>query len=126
MARVQLFIDGFNLYHSIMRDPKLRGYRWLNFRALGESVITRNEVLTDIYYFTAFYPGDAAKTQRHNLFINSQTLHGVTTVLGAFRAKAKYCPLCGKTSRGYEEKETDVNMAVYLLKNAVLNEYDKA
>lgn len=124
MARVQLFIDGFNLYHAIMADPHLRKYRWLNFRSLAQGVVSRSDTIVGIYFFTAFYPGKPAKMTRHKTFIQAQSLVGVTTILGEFRAKDKYCSLCGKISRGYEEKETDVNIAVELLLGAALDRYD--
>ncbi|MCC6698215.1 MAG: NYN domain-containing protein [Candidatus Hydrogenedentes bacterium] len=125
MRRVHLYIDGFNLYHALMNAPSLRGYRWLNFRRLGESIISSKEQLAAIYYFTAFYPGDAAKTARHKTFIQAQSLVGVQTILGEFRRKDKYCRACRQTSPGYEEKETDVNIAVQILVDAALNLMDK-
>ena len=76
-TRVHFYIVGFNLYHAHMSDPSMRGYRWLNLRKLGESIISSKEQLAAIYYFNAFYPGDTAKTARHKTFIQSQNLVGV-------------------------------------------------
>lgn len=126
MKRVQLFIDGFNLYHSIMGIQAFRGYRWLNFRQLGDHIISSREEIESIYFFTAFYPGESAKRLRHQTFIRAQQAFGVTTVLGEFRRKHKHCAACGRTTLGYEEKETDVNIAIYLLKNAMHDLYDNA
>lgn len=127
MNRVQFFIDGFNLYHSLMRSPALRGYRWLNFTRLAESVLTVRESLAGIYFFTAFYPSaDSGKTSRHETFIHAQALFGVTTVLGQFKRKDKHCNLCGGTFSGHEEKESDVNIALHVFKGAVDDAYDVA
>jgi uncharacterized LabA/DUF88 family protein len=125
MDRVQLFIDGFNLYHCLMNDKSLRPYRWLDFTSLAQSLVSSKERLAGIYYFTSFYPGDQAKRVRHQTFINAQSLRGVTTILGEFRAKEKYCKSCKTKTPGYEEKETDVNIAVELLLGAALDRYDK-
>ncbi len=125
MKRVELFIDGFNLYHSLMNWPEFRKYRWLDFNLLGRSILSKNETLVGVYFFTAYYPGDPAKTARHTTFVQAQSLVGVTTVLGAFRRKDKHCKLCHRTYPGYEEKETDVNIAVEILTGAALDRYDK-
>lgn len=125
-SRVHMFIDGFNLYHAVMNDSTLRQYRWLNFRKLGESLIPKREELSRVFYFTAFYPGDSAKRVRHQTFIDAQRLHGVETVLGAFRRKDKFCAHCKRTFSGYEEKETDVNIVSMLFRTAINDEFDKA
>ena len=57
--------------------------------------------------------------------IQRGTLVGVATVLGEFRRKDKYCKACHQTIPGYEEKETDVNIAVQILVDAALNLMDK-
>ncbi len=124
MARVQLFIDGFNLYHCMMADPRLRKYRWLNFDSLARAIISKSDTLSGIYFFTAYYPGKPGKLARHKTYVDAQNHIGVTTVLGKFRRKQKYCPDCGKTTPGYEEKETDVNIAVHVLIGAALDDYD--
>ena len=124
--RVQVFIDGFNLYHSIMSDPQLRHCRWLSFHSLAQSILSSRETLSGIYFFTAFYPGDPSKRRRHQTLIDAQALYGVETVLGAFRRKDKHCPNCKQSRPGYEEKETDVNIALWLLRNAYEDRYDKA
>lgn len=90
------------------------------------SVLSKSQSLVKVSFFTAFYPGDAAKTERHKTYIRALELHNVETILGAFRRKEKYCKVCGKNSIGYEEKETDVNIAVTLFKSAVLDIYDCA
>lgn len=36
------------------------------------------------------------------------------------------CPLCNKVYQTYEEKQTDVNIAIHLFELAVRNEYDTA
>lgn len=124
--RVSLFIDGFNIYHAVAKNSNLRRYKWLNYTSLGRSVLSQKEALVKVYFFTAFYPGDAAKKQRHQTFIDAQSTEGVETVLGAFRKKDRFCTSCRVTSPGYEEKESDVNLALHLLRDAVQDSYDKA
>ena len=51
---------------------------------------------------------------------------GVITVMGKFKTKDKKCPMCSQKWIGHEEKESDVNVALYLLNLAYRNAYDHA
>lgn len=123
--RTFILIDGFNLYHSMMASPAFRGFRWLEFSALAKSLLTRNDDITGIQYFTAFYPGDPLRRIRHETYIEALTSVGVETVLGNFKRKLKRCKSCNQDYWGWEEKETDVNIAVAMFKHAALDDYDQ-
>ncbi len=66
------------------------------------------------------------KVARHQLFIRANEDEGVLVTYGQFKRKDRYCPLCHKTFRGREEKQTDVNIALRLFELAVQQRYDKA
>ena len=51
---------------------------------------------------------------------------GVHVVEGRFQENSRKCRTCGSTWRSYEEKESDVNLCVYLMEAARLNEFDVA
>lgn len=53
MQRSIFFIDGFNLYHSIADNKELSKFKWLNLKKLCSSLMTKNETLVKIFYFTA-------------------------------------------------------------------------
>ena len=54
MKQVIAFIDGFNLYHTILKVDDGR-YRWLDVKGLCQSFLKKDtEVLATVYYFTAF------------------------------------------------------------------------
>ncbi len=66
-----LYIDGFNLYHSIVAygEPHLK---WLNVRKLGELIIdSTSEQLGPVTFCTAYYPADERKKFRHNEYLNA-------------------------------------------------------
>ena len=46
--------------------------------------------------------------------------------MGKYKRTTEYCKKCNKIYKGHKEKQTDVNIAVKILKGALLNEYDKA
>jgi uncharacterized LabA/DUF88 family protein len=131
LQKAALFVDGFNLYHSIDSE-KMRRYKWLNLRALGEQFITATETLCEVNYFTA-YSWNPEKKRRHRIYTAICEAAGCKVILGRFQVKdrvslcrcRKLCipphtpkprAVCGKTFQSHEEKLTDVNIAVSILK----------
>ncbi len=51
---------------------------------------------------------------------------GVFPVMGHFKNKDRECRSCNAQWVAHEEKETDVSIAIYMLKGAYKNEYEKA
>ena len=123
--RVIFFIDGFNLYHAIA-NQKYQQYKWLNLNQLANHFINRFEKIESIYYFTALTYWNQDKVKRHNLYIKAQETVGVKTVYGEFKKKTKRCRICSQVYETYEEKQTDVNIAIYLFRMAIEDKYDKA
>jgi len=126
MNRVIFFVDGFNLYHAIAAKPALRKYRWLNLYSLCSSFLSSRERLVKIFFFTAYYPDNPGRRLRHQTYVRALQLYDVVPVFGEFKRKDKYCGFCKKTYPGYEEKQTDVNIAIELFRQAVHDGYDTA
>jgi len=79
-----------------------------------------------VLLFTAFATWDPKKVARHRLFIRANESAGVSVVYGEFKRKDKYCRLCKRQFHSFEEKQTDVNIALELFRRAYLGEYDRA
>ena len=126
MEKVIFFIDGFNLYHSIANERRFNKYKWIDLSKLANNFITKKEHIEEIYYFTALTPWSPDKTNRQKIFIKAQELKGIKIVYGEFRKKDRICRLCKKTYRTFEEKRTDVNIAIHLFKLAIQDKFDKA
>ncbi len=126
MNKVIAFVDGFNLYHSISESHSQ--YKWLDYNALANAFIAKSkEHLSKVYYFSAFAVWNPEKMARHKNYIKALELAGVEVVLGKFKKVRKKCrALCKKRYTTFEEKETDVNIALYMLELAVREKYDKA
>ena len=142
--RVSVFVDGFNVYHFLDKTPGYNKYKWINYKRLAECYIPDDSVIESVYYFTAFVKYAPEKNQRHNLFIRALRTKNIETVKGKFKAVERTFVLQdnsstrkfktvngwiqGRLRKGYtfEEKKTDVNIAVYLLSKAVEDEYDIA
>ncbi|MBS0615291.1 MAG: NYN domain-containing protein [Verrucomicrobia bacterium] len=125
--RVISLIDGFNLYHAILHleRPELM---WVDLFALSRQFLkARSEELTHVYYFSAYaeHVSELIKECQKS-YLRALQLTGVLSVLGRFKNKNRICPNCNHRWLGHEEKETDVNIALYLLNLAYKNAFDRA
>lgn len=119
--RVAVYIDGFNLFYGL-RDKGWRRYYWLNVYKLAENLLRAGQTLAAVRYFTArVYPDadDPGKVARQNIYLEAlETIAGLSTHYGHFLPRTRRCPNCGELSQTYEEKMTDVNIAVELVRDA--------
>ena len=124
--RIIVFIDGFNLYHAI--DALHKDHlKWLNLRSLSEAFSKNStEQIETVYYFTALATWLPECMQRHKAYIKALESQNVTTVFGHFKKKNVKCNVCQSKWITREEKESDVNIAIYLLNEAHLDNFDKA
>jgi uncharacterized LabA/DUF88 family protein len=126
MAKTCFLIDGFNLYHALAAKFQYKTHKWLSLTRLCACFVTRADAIAGIEYFTTLATWDAQKVARHRLFIKAQENEGVRTVYGNFKRKDRTCRLCNREYRTFEEKQTNVNIALRLFQLAVQDGYDKA
>src|SRR5690349_9881532 len=131
-VRVYTLVDGFNLYHALdwfeddSRSPdhtRFRKYKWLSLTQLSQCYVApKSEELVGVEYFTTYAQWDPGKTFRHRCFIMVQSDEGVKTTFGKFKLKDVNCKATCKAKFGmWQEKQTDVNIAVRLVELARLN-----
>ncbi|NGX32747.1 MAG: 6-hydroxy-3-succinoylpyridine 3-monooxygenase HspA [Candidatus Anoxychlamydiales bacterium] len=125
--RVISFIDGFNLYHAI-NNLNQSHLKWLNLHSLSKTFIkSKSEILSKVFYFSAWVNHrNKAAQYRQKCYVNALKIMGVNTILGHFKRKDRKCPKCFSKWTGHEEKETDVNIALYLLDLAYQDAFDRA
>ena len=124
--RVACFVDWFNLYHALdeLGAPELK---WLDLRALlGRYAAQPNQKIVAVYYFSAFATWRPARYARHREYVKALQASGVTPVMGVFKSKRDMCRTCKATFVRHEEKETDVNIGLWVLNEAYKNSYDHA
>jgi uncharacterized LabA/DUF88 family protein len=126
MNRITFFIDGFNLYHALANNPQYHKYKWLNLAKLATCYVTRKDKIQSIHYFTALATWSPSKIKKHKKYIKALELQNINIVYGEFRKKDKLCPLCKRTYTTFEEKQTDVNVALNLFELAIQDQYDTA
>jgi uncharacterized LabA/DUF88 family protein len=126
MSRVVFFVDGFNVYHAIEANPAYRKYKWLDLEKLCRSLTRRADQLVSILYFTAYTPWDVHKAACHRLYVQALQVKGIEVVFGEFKRKDRVCRSCHRTYQTFEEKQTDVNIAIKLFQLSINDVYDTA
>lgn len=134
MLRTHLYVDGFNLYHRIVRDTP---YKWLNVQRLAE-LIVQNADIQWIGYYTARAKnrsGDPFMAARQEVYFRAlRTLPNLEIYEGSFQSHPTRMPLAHPPSAGpkfaevirTEEKGSDVNLASHLLIHAFKGEFQQA
>ncbi|MCK5460728.1 NYN domain-containing protein [Candidatus Gracilibacteria bacterium] len=123
--RVIAYIDGFNLYHSLhnLGRPHLK---WVNLWTLLDSITRGDEKLDAVKYFSAYATWKPKAYFHHRQYVNALEYFGVTTIMGNFKGKPRECTKCKHQWDEHEEKETDVNLALRILCDAVDDSFDRA
>ncbi|RME86395.1 MAG: NYN domain-containing protein [Zetaproteobacteria bacterium] len=115
------YVDGFNLYFGL-RAKKWKKYYWLNIFALSQALLKKHQRLHLCHYFTARIRGvdhqdDAPR--RQTVYLDAlTTIKGVRVHEGHFLAKKERCRSCHAEHSRYEEKKTDVHIAVRMVADA--------
>ncbi len=132
MSRVIVYIDGFNLYHGL-REKKWRCFYWLNVHQLADNLLKPHQHLISVRYFTARISASSdniqekEKKKRQTIYLDAlATLPDTNLIFGRYLPKKRKCANCNWEWKTYEEKKTDVNIAVSLLIDAQDDEFDTA
>ena len=124
-----MYVDGFNLYFGL-RSKGWRKYYWLDLCALATALLKPGQTLEAVHYFTSRMRGkdrNAGTIQRQGIYLEAlATRPRLKTHFGHYLEKPKRCHTCGARWIDYEEKMTDVNIAVQLLSDAVDDQFDTA
>lgn len=126
--RTIVYVDGFNLYYGAVRGTP---YKWLDLQKYFQ-LIRQHDDIQAIRYFTAWVMGPTLPNQQTFLAALEQRPL-IQIVLGNFKQKRIKCTFaqCTLTTPPerffdrYEEKRTDVNIAVYMLDDAYRDACDK-
>ena len=126
MATVIAYVDGFNLYHGL-RDKYRHRYLWLDLEHLVGRLRPQDRIVA-VRYFTALVRDDPAALARQRAYLDALRAqsNAVEIILGRYQVKTLICRRCGSVWTSYEEKETDVNIAVSLVADAAAAASDLA
>lgn len=120
-VRGAVYIDGFNIYHRINDGGPSRNFmKWLDLYRLCERVICRRYgvELVKVVFCTAVPDEPADARGRHLTYNQALRSRGVNIVEGHHVIEA------GTNKRS--EKQTDINLALHLIRDAHDNIFDCA
>ncbi len=132
--RTIIYIDGFNFYYRAVKNTP---YKWLDFKLLFQKLLTKENQIIQIKYFTALVSGktNPKKPIKQQTFLRALETYipEIKIFYGHFLTHEVFAPLAKpvEDKRSVkiiktEEKGSDVNIAVHLLNDAWLNNYDCA
>jgi uncharacterized LabA/DUF88 family protein len=127
VTRVIAYVDGMNLYHGL-RTKHGRKYHWLNIESLAVSLLRPGQRLVQVLYFTARVRNQPTSEQRQDDYLGALTAccPKLEIIEGRFQERSTTCSSCQTRRTTYDEKETDVNLAAALIRDAVLDRFDTA
>jgi uncharacterized LabA/DUF88 family protein len=135
MAKVIIYIDGFNLYYRALRKPQ---HKWLDVEALGNLLFPDDDVIKVKYFTARIEPSriDPRKHLRQQIYFRAlNTLPKVELIYGNYITTRARMPLYEPWRNGIkelvcvakqEEKGTDVNLGVHLVRDAFRGAFDVA
>ena len=124
--RTHVYVDGYNLYYAVLRSSR---HKWLDVGKYFWQLLQHDDVAV-VRYFTAYARGDAAKRQRRYLTALEATA-SCQIILGKYKRTKVQCGVVACTYKGRryfrkpEEKRTDVNIAVWMLRDAFAGQCDR-
>ena len=132
--RTYIYVDGFNLYYGAVKDTP---YKWLNLKVLFRYLLKPQHDIRTIKYFTALVSGkiDPDQPLRQKAFLRAMQKYipELSIYYGHFLSHKVSAPLAQPTGGNRfvdiiktEEKGSDVNLAVHVLNDAWLDNYDCA
>ncbi|WXT99673.1 MAG: D-alanine--D-alanine ligase [Catillopecten margaritatus gill symbiont] len=121
--RAIVYIDGFNLYNGIRQFGQK--YKWLDIESLSQSFVEEGVALEKTKFFTAKLNGNNKAVNNQKTYLSALTKHCKNTnIIYGYFSKARKCKFCNH--KNFVEKQTDVNIACEMIKDAYLDNFDIA
>jgi uncharacterized LabA/DUF88 family protein len=121
-----VYIDGFNLYFAL-REKNWRGFMWLDVIKLSEKLLRPDQELVLVRYFTSRIKNNPEKQKRQTMYLEALgTLDGSRLAIhyGDYQSIPLTCHHCNKVFQHDQEKQTDVNISVYMILDSISKRED--
>jgi uncharacterized LabA/DUF88 family protein len=127
VQRTIAYVDGFNVYHGV-HEMTGRKYLWLDVQSLCQQLTPQGHELLVVRYFTARVRGTTPSYVRQDRYVRALSTHcpAIEITEGRFQKQRRRCRSCSAQWITYEEKESDVNIAISLVEDAALDRFDTA
>lgn len=129
MNRIIFYFDGFNFYNGLksksISEPFWKNFYWIDFVKFCEEFV-EGGLLKKVKYFTAPSTDDLQRSRQSALFSANKLLNPDKFVLidGKYQKKTLTCKKCKNDFQLYEEKKTDVNIALSMFIDCLDDEAD--
>jgi len=145
MGRVAVYVDWFNVYRQLKKNF-WKKYNWLNYKELASHFLIKDDKIVKIVYFSAYYPESKDNSAKHKNYVRVLQQAWIIPVLWKYQQVTRtfinkwnnlqsfvlddwesreWFPPYKLVYRTYEEKKTDVNIAVNILRDWLDDLYDK-
>lgn len=134
--RISVYIDGFNLYYRCLKGTP---YKWLDICRMSQTLLSNEGRVDAIKYFTAKVsstPNDPDQSIRQQKYLDAiaAQIPCLQIHYGTFKLRRSTGKLIRPSLQGvrtveiekYEEKGSDVNLAVQMLNDAWSDKFDVA
>lgn len=146
-----VYVDGYNLYYGL-KEASLRKCYWLDLFGLATSLAAKRGLPVECKYFTSLIQSrkddkvlvdligktpkltpemmaamkQIKKAERQEHYINALSKHNESKqfkiIHGTYKTSDRLCSHCSKLNRFSHEKQTDVNIALEIVKDVVQEE----
>lgn len=90
--RVNIYVDGFNLYRGM--TDRFKDTKWLNLHSLSLSFLKYNQTLNAVNYYTARIKKNPEKQRRQKVYLQALEATGVKIIEGQYQAHRETCRNC--------------------------------
>ena len=125
-----VYVDGFNFYYGALKGTR---FRWIDLLKLSKILVPSHEIIKINYYTSILDNRSEKSTAQRNqqLYLRAlQTLDSIEIILGLFRTHEVFARRSKARGREWiwktEEKGSDVNIGVDMVKDACLGRYECA
>lgn len=124
--KVNFYVDGFNFYFGLKEMVKhksdWRKFYWIDFVKLFSQFLEDDEELGTVHYFTARPKNSGKVARQNNLMSCNKAINGDSLKIhyGKYQDKSMKCRAqdgCGREFMHWEEKQTDVNLAIKMVED---------
>jgi uncharacterized LabA/DUF88 family protein len=112
-----------------LKDSGFKRHYWLDLAKLAANLLKPSQRLSATHYFTARIRDNhhnTADRKRQSDYLEALSLHQVGIQYGHYLEKPRSCRQCHASWTDYEEKMTDVNLAIQLISDAFDDAFDVA
>jgi uncharacterized LabA/DUF88 family protein len=123
--KVNFIIDGMNIFHAV-KDKFGINFLNLDLNKLVRQISLKDENILSIKFFVSPFVGNTNLAQIQRGFIDRNSkLSYVDLKLGVFRKRNIKCQKCANQVVHYQEKHTDINIALEISRSAIDRSIDK-